>query len=133
MMAMARAEGTQDEVKGLLNTLWKALEAKGFKQTSGNPYATWPRDAQGNTDDKLDNAWFNYRTVYGVMWHADEAGKIVPGNEGKAQAAHNFKRAVSLLQLSIKDLTGSLLRARRDEMRERQPRIAAAAAASLLH
>lgn len=103
-----KAEGDQDEVKGLLNTLWKALEAKGFKQTGGNPYATWPRDAQGNTDDKLDNAWFNFRTVYGVMWSADATGKIVPGNEGKAQAVHNFKRAVMLLQLSIKDLTGSM-------------------------
>jgi len=67
-----------------------------------------PRDAQNNVDDKLDNAWFNFRTVYGVMWHGDASGKIVAGNEGAAQAMHNFKRACALLQLSLKDLTGSL-------------------------
>ena len=38
------------------------------------------------------------------MW-GTETGN---GNEGKAQAIHNFKRSVALLQLSIKDLTGSL-------------------------
>jgi hypothetical protein len=36
------------------------------------------------------------------MW-GEETGN---GNEGKAQAMHNFKRAVQLLQLSYKDLTG---------------------------
>jgi hypothetical protein len=35
------------------------------------------------------------------MWGAEG-----PGNEGNAQAIHNFKRSVSLLQLSYKDLTG---------------------------
>ncbi len=103
-----KVEGVQDEMKGLLNVLWKALEAKGAKQSASHPYATLPRDAQNNVDDKIDNAWFNYRTIYGVMWHADEAGKIVPGNEGKASAMHNMKRSVALLQLSLKDLTGSL-------------------------
>ncbi len=99
-----KVEGDQDEVKGLLNTLWKALETKGLKKVdTGYPYATLPKDAQGNTDDKIDNAWYNYRTVYGVMW-----GAAGPGGEGKAQAVHNFKRAVMLLQLSLKDLTGSL-------------------------
>ena len=42
------------------------------------------------------------------MWSAGADGKIVPGGEGKAAAMHNFKRSVALLQLSIKDLTGSL-------------------------
>jgi hypothetical protein len=99
-----KVEGVQDEVKGLLNVLWKALEAKGVKKVdTGYPYATLPRDAQGNVDDKIDNAWYNFRTVYGVMW-----GTAGPGNEGKAQAVHNFKRSVALLQLSLKDLTGSL-------------------------
>jgi hypothetical protein len=37
------------------------------------------------------------------MW-----GAAGPGQEGKAQAIHNFKRSVALLQLSLKDLTGSL-------------------------
>jgi len=37
------------------------------------------------------------------MWHAD-GDKIVPGNEGAMQAAHNFKRSCALLQLSLKDL-----------------------------
>jgi hypothetical protein len=30
------------------------------------------------------------------------------GNQGKSSAVHNFKRTVALLQLSLKDLTGSL-------------------------
>jgi len=104
-----KVEGVQDEVKGLLNVLWKGLEAKGVKKVdTGYPYATLPKGADGQTDDKIDNAWFNYRTVYGVMWGTGADGKPAPGNEGKAQAVHNFKRAVALLQLSIKDLTGSL-------------------------
>ncbi len=95
-----KVEGDQTEVKGLLTVLWKALEAKGLKKVdTGYPYATLPQ----NPDAKIQNAWYNYRTVYGVMW-----GAAGPGGEGKAQAVHNFKRAVSLLQLSYKDLTGSL-------------------------
>ncbi|HEX7588518.1 MAG TPA: hypothetical protein VF478_09410, partial [Anaerolineae bacterium] len=61
-----------------------------------------------NTDDKIDNAMYNYRTVFGVMWSVDANGKPTPGQEGKAQAIHNFKRSVALLQLSLKDLTGSM-------------------------
>jgi hypothetical protein len=98
-----KTETVQEEIKGLLNAVWKALEAKGVKQTGNNPYWIPPRDAQGNVDDQLDNAWFNYRTVYGVMWHAD-GDKIVPGNEGAMQSVHNFKRSCALLQLSLKDL-----------------------------
>jgi hypothetical protein len=104
-----KVEGVQDEVKGLLGVLWKALEAKGVKKVdTGYPYATLPKDASGQTDDKIDNAFFNYRTVYGVMWGTGADGKPTPGQEGKAQAIHNFKRTVALLQLSLKDLTGSL-------------------------
>ncbi len=99
-----KVEGVQTEVKGLLDVLWKALEAKGLKKVdTGYPYATLPKGADGQTDDKIDNAWYNFRTVYGVMW-GTETGN---GNEGKAQAIHNFKRAVELLQLSYKDLTGN--------------------------
>ncbi|MBI4671221.1 MAG: hypothetical protein HY741_06080 [Chloroflexi bacterium] len=98
-----KVEGVQTEVKGLLDVLWKALEAKGVKKVdTGYPYGTLPKGADGQTDDKIDNAWYNFRTVYGVMW-GEETGN---GNEGKAQAMHNFKRAVMLLQLSYKDLTG---------------------------
>jgi len=98
-----KIEGVQDEVKGLLNVVWKALEAKGVKKVpTGYPYGTLPKGADGQVDDKIDNAWYNFRTVYGVMW-GEETGN---GNEGKAQAMHNFKRAVHLLQLSYKDLTG---------------------------
>lgn len=98
-----KTEGVQTEVKGLLDVLWKALEAKGLKKVdTGYPYATLPKDAKGQTDDKIDNAWYNFRIVYGVMW-GEETGN---GNEGKAQAIHNFNRAVQLLQLSYKDLTG---------------------------
>ena len=96
-----KVEGVQDEVKGLLNVLWKALEAKGVKKVdTGYPYATLP----ANADAKIKNALFNFRLVYGVMWGTDTGN----GNEGKAQAIHNFKRSVALLQLSLKDLTGSL-------------------------
>lgn len=99
-----KVEGVQGEVKGLLNVLWTALADKGVKKIdTGYPYATLPKDANGQTDDKIDNAWYNFRTVYGVMW-GSETGN---GNEGKAQAVHNFKRAVELLQLSYKDLTGN--------------------------
>lgn len=98
-----KTEGVQDEVKGLLNVVWQQLEAKGVKKVdTGYPYATLPKDAKGQVDDKIDNAWYNYRTVYGVMW-GEETGN---GNEGKAQTMHNFKRAVQLLQLSYKDLAG---------------------------
>ncbi len=100
-----KVEGVQTEVKGLLNVLWTQLEAKGVKKiTTGNPYGTLPTGADGKVDPKIQNAWYNFRTVYGVMW-GTETGN---GNEGKAAAIHNFKRTVSLLQLSIKDLTGSL-------------------------
>jgi hypothetical protein len=96
-------EGVQDEVKGLLDVLFKAMEAEGVEKVdTGYPYATLPKDADGQTDDKIDNAWYNFRTVYGVMW-GEETGN---GNEGKAQAMHNFKRAVMLLQLAYKDLAG---------------------------
>lgn len=103
-----KVEGVKDELKGLLNAVWKALEAKGVKQSPGHPYWIPPRDAQGNVDDKLENAFYNYRTVYGVMWTAGADGKIIPGNEGASAAAHNFKRACALLQLSIRDVTGAL-------------------------
>ncbi len=103
-----KIEGVQDEVKGLINVLFKALEAKGVKQSAGHPYATLPKDAAGKTDLKIVNAWFNLRVVYGPMWSAGADGKVVPGGEGKAAAIHNMKRTVALLQLSLKDLTGSL-------------------------
>lgn len=102
-----KVEGVQDEVKGLLNVLWKALADKGLKKTdAGYPYATLPKDASGNTDPKILNAWYNFRVVYGVMWGTGADGKPSLGNQGAAQAIHNFKRSVSLLQLSYKDLTG---------------------------
>ncbi|MBI4787897.1 MAG: hypothetical protein HY782_12720 [Chloroflexi bacterium] len=95
-----KVEGVQDEVKGLLNVVWTQLEAKGWKKVNGNPYATVPTTA----DAKQKAAWYNFRTVYGVMWGAETGN----GGEGKAAAIHNFKRSVALLQLSMKDLTGSL-------------------------
>ena len=96
-----KVEGVQEEVKGLLDVVWKNLETKGLKkQASGYPYATVPADAT----DSVKNAWYNFRYVYGVMWGAETGN----GGEGKAAAIHNFKRTVSLLQLSIKDLAGSL-------------------------
>ncbi len=98
-----KVEGVQDEVKGMLGVLWKALEDKGVKKVdSGYPYMTLPQ----NADNKIKNAIYNYRTVYGVMWGVGEDGKPTAGGEGKAAAIHNFKRSIMLLQLSYKDLTG---------------------------
>ncbi len=100
-----KVEGDQDEVKGLLNVLWTDLAAKGLKKVdTGYPYATLPQGA----DSKIQNAWYNYRYVYGSMWGVGDDGKPVLGNQGQAAAIHNLKRSVSLLQLSIKDLMGSL-------------------------
>ena len=94
-----KTEGVQDEVKGLLGVLWGSLEKSGLKKIdTGYPYASVPKDAS----DKVKNAWYNYRFVYGIMWGEDE-----PGNEGAASAIHNFGRSVGLLQASYKDLTGS--------------------------
>jgi hypothetical protein len=93
-----KVEGVQDEVKGLLDVLWKALQAKGLQKLgAGYPYAKLPQ----NVDDKIKNAWYNYRYVYGVMW-----GEGGIGNQGQAAAIHNFNRSVALLQLSYKDLAG---------------------------
>ena len=84
----------------MLNVLWKALEAKGFKKvTTGYPYATVPADAS----DSAKNAWYNFRYVYGTMW--SDTGD---GNQGAVAVVHNFKRPCALLQLSLKDLNGSL-------------------------
>ncbi|HEY6042236.1 MAG TPA: cytochrome c3 family protein, partial [Anaerolineae bacterium] len=72
-----KTEGVQDEVKGLLNVLWKALTDKGVKKIdTGYPYATLPQGA----DMKIKSAWYNFRVVYGVMW-GTETGN---GQEGKA-------------------------------------------------
>ncbi len=93
-----KVEGVQTEVKGLLDVLYKEILAKGVtKRQAGYPYFNMPATA----DDKVKNAIYNFRTVYGVMWGADSEG-----NQGKAQAIHNFQRSVELLQLSYKDLTG---------------------------
>jgi hypothetical protein len=98
-----KVEGVQDEVAGLLNVLWQALEAHGVKKVPGGyPYVTLPEDAAGQTDPQITNAWYNFRNVYGVMW-GDGTGD---GNQGRAQAVHNFQRSVALLQLAYKDLTG---------------------------
>jgi hypothetical protein len=96
-----KVEGDQDEIKGLLDTTWKALEAKGWKKNNtGGSYADIPTTA----DAKQKAAWYNFRTVYGVMWGLDAAGKQTVGNQGAAAAIHNFKRSCALLQLSLKDL-----------------------------
>jgi len=99
-----KVEGVQDEVKGLLNVLWGALEKAGMKKVdTGYPYATLPKGKDGKTDPKISNAWYNFRIVYGVMWGTDTGD----GNQGAAQAVHNFKRSAWLLQQSYKDLTGN--------------------------
>lgn len=92
-----KTEGVQTEVKGLLDVLFKAITDAGAKKQNGHPYFQLPTDAS----EKLKNAIYNFRSVYGVMW-----GEGSEGNQGKAQAIHNFKRSVMLLQMSYKDLTG---------------------------
>jgi hypothetical protein len=102
-----KVEGVQEEVGGLLDKLWTAMEAKGVKKVaSGYPYATLPKGADGKVDPKITNAWINYRTVYGVMWGQDEESNPTEGQAGAPNAIHNFKRSVALLQLAYKDLTG---------------------------
>jgi hypothetical protein len=96
-----KVEGVQDEIKGLLNATWSALEAKGWKKNNtGGSYADIPTTA----DAKQKAAWYNFRTVYGVMWGLAADGTQNIGNQGKAAAIHNFKRSCALLQLSLKDL-----------------------------
>lgn len=87
-----KVEGVQDEIKGLLNLLQAEFDKAGFKKQDNNPYFT----NLANATDKQEQAIYNFRLVYGVMWTG----------EGKAAAVHNFKRSVQLLQLSYKDLMG---------------------------
>ncbi|MHB1005364.1 MAG: cytochrome c3 family protein [Chloroflexota bacterium] len=89
-----KVEPVQTEVAGLLHTLEKAINASGIRSIVGNPY--FNRDDLAKATDKQENAIYNYRFVRGLE-----------GGEGKASAIHNFKRSVSLLQLSYKDLTGT--------------------------
>lgn len=85
-------EGVQDEVKGLLDLLKEAIVASGVKPLDRHPYFELPE--QATVEQKA--AIYNYRFVIGV----------VPEGEGRAAAAHNFKRSVALLQLSYRKLTG---------------------------
>ncbi len=88
-----KVEGVQTEVAGLLNILQKAIADSGVKPVKGYPY--FDRDNVAKANDKQKNAIYNYLFVRGVE-----------GTDGKAAAIHNFKRSVTLLQLSYKDLTG---------------------------
>ncbi len=88
-----KTEGVQTEVAGLLKTLEKAINDSGIKSQKGNPY--FDPDALAKANEKQKNAIYNYRFVRGLE-----------GSDGKANAIHNFKRSVMLLQLAYKDLTG---------------------------
>ena len=88
-----KVEGVQEEVAGLLNTLQKAIADSGIKPVQGYPY--FDQSNKANWTDKQKNAIYNYLFVRGLE-----------GSDGKANAIHNFKRSVALLQLSYKDLTG---------------------------
>ncbi|MDW8098956.1 MAG: cytochrome c3 family protein [Anaerolineae bacterium] len=87
-----QVEGVQDEVKGLLELVREAVIASGVKPLDRFPYFELPE--QATLEQKA--AIYNYRFVIG----------IVPEGEGRAAAAHNFKRSVALLQLSYRKLTG---------------------------
>ena len=89
-----KAETVQQEVAGLLTTLQNAISDSGIKPIQGNPY--FDADALAKANEKQKNAVYNYRFVRGPE-----------GADGKASAIHNFKRSVTLLQLSFKDLTGN--------------------------
>ncbi len=88
-----KIEGVQEEVAGLVRTLQQAIADSGVKPIKGNPYFDAADLAKAN--EKQKNAIYNYRFVRGLE-----------GDDGKANAIHNFKRSVALLQLSYKDLTG---------------------------
>ncbi|MHB1161265.1 MAG: multiheme c-type cytochrome [Chloroflexota bacterium] len=88
-----QAQGVQEEVKGLLTTLQKAIGDSGVKPVEGHPY--FDRADVAKANEKQKNAIYNYLFVRGLE-----------GSDGKANAVHNFKRSVALLQLSYKDLTG---------------------------
>jgi hypothetical protein len=87
-----KIEGVQDEVKGLLAQVKKAIEDKGAKASDNYPYFVLP----DNPSTELKGAVFNYRFVMGV----------IPSGEGRAAAVHNFQRSVALLQASYYELTG---------------------------
>ena len=88
-----KTEGVQNEVAGLLKVVQKAIGDSGIRPVEGHPY--FNRDDTAKANDKQRNAIYNYLFVRGLE-----------GSDGKAAAIHNFKRAVMLLQLSYKDLTG---------------------------
>jgi predicted CXXCH cytochrome family protein len=88
------AETVQQEVAGMLTTLQKAISDSGIKPVEGHPY--FDQSGKANWTEKQKNAMYNYLFVRGVE-----------GTDGKANAIHNFKRSVALLQLSYKDLTGN--------------------------
>ena len=88
-----KTEGVQTEVAGLMNVLKKAIADSGIRTLDEHPY--FNRDDTAKANDKQKNAIYNYLFVRGL-----------PGSDGAAAAVHNFKRSVSLLQLSYKDLAG---------------------------
>jgi len=83
----------QEEVAGLLKLLQGAIADSGIKPIQGHPY--FDQTNKANWTAQQNNAIYNYLFVRGVE-----------GTDGKANAIHNFKRSVALLQLSYKDLTG---------------------------
>ena len=96
--ATARSRASRTRSRACSASCGARSRQSGLKKIdTGYPYASVPKDAS----DKVKNAWYNYRVVYGVMWGEDE-----PGNEGAASAIHNFNRSVGLLQAAYKDLTG---------------------------
>ena len=91
-----KVDGVQDEVAGLLKLVYDAMIKSGIKDLGQYPYF-------GNvTTDVQKEAVYNYRLVYGVM-----GSKFGDGGMGRAATIHNFDRAVELLQLSYKALTGN--------------------------
>ncbi|MCL4561864.1 MAG: hypothetical protein M1281_14805 [Chloroflexi bacterium] len=87
-----KVEGVQDEVKGLLADVKEALIAQGVEVIDGHPYFTLP----DNPSTAIKGAVYNYRLIMGV----------IPTGEGRGWAAHNFERAVALLQISYFELAG---------------------------
>jgi hypothetical protein len=79
-------ESVQDEVSGLRELVWNALLDAGVTATDSRPYFTVP---DGASED-----------VYGALWN-------YYFTEAQGTAVHNFRYAVSLLQLSYQKLTGN--------------------------
>jgi hypothetical protein len=75
----------QEEITGLREAVWAELQAQGVEELDSRPYFQAPEDAG--------------EAIYGALWN-------YYFTQAPGTAAHNFRYAVSLLQLTYEQLTG---------------------------